>query len=110
MASKYPINLTFTNGDELNVEVGFQDMLRWETNHRGEPWLNGGMPSFTKLLETAYYSGRRTGEVTEKHFDQWKKTVADLDASNTDEDFGYDEPESGEQDESEARDEEATFQ
>lgn len=70
----------------VHVVTSLQDQLRWEINHDGEPWLAGDAPALTKLLETAFYAGRRTGAIAEKHFDRWRLQVVDLIRHPDDED------------------------
>ena len=78
IAVRMTLTVAFADESQITVETTMQDQLRWEAAHQGEPWLGGGTPSFTKLLETAYLAGRRTKQVDEPHFDRWKLRVVDI--------------------------------
>lgn len=95
------------SGEELQLNLKMPDMLRWEMNHKGQPWLTGDIPSFSKLIETAYYAGRRSGEISVKNFDLWMKSVTDIEIL-PDEDDDLDGP--ADEAKTDEGDDEGTFQ
>lgn len=79
-------DLRFVDGSVTRVDTSLQDALRWESNHKGQPYLSGGMPGFGQMLETCFYALRRTGEISETDRAAWQATVVDLRVVGDDED------------------------
>lgn len=112
IAVKQRYEVEMADGEKFEVTATIQDQIRWELNHKGEPFIGGPSGNGTlKMLEHCFYALRRTGQSDVKQFDIWRTRVADLLVIGEDDDDENGDDENGDNSAGDGTDEELdTFQ